>query len=231
MKTPNEWQSFSQKKDIEEIKEGIINLNNNQNTFMRKSLISVILTTISAVIAGITLTFLDKSTSTILILCAAIILLAIAPFLKSICLFICKGNQPIPKDLGKIIDLFDNETIYYVMMSKSFLEYISNDLSETENELYKIEAKYYLDKAVSQLALIQGEQFACDTEISKLMYNVNALNKNKYISYGRMNLTLKLISEITKMIDDKIFTDHIFEEVNNILNTWTTDKSKFVFEL
>lgn len=195
-----DWQSFSEKKDIEEI----VKNTRDKNDIQLTAVIEIAMTVSSIVAENL---FKENMPYFIWII---IFLISIIPLIwlayKYTKRFIDK-NKPgsdIP-DINTMIDLFDNEICYYVLMAESYSDKISDSsISSNINQFHFIETCFYINKAIYNLSLTSN----C---VDKL-YSTNneELYNSRKISYTR----LKNIFNILDGCIDKVYSS--FSIISNI---------------
>lgn len=185
-----DWQTFSQKKDIEEIA---------KNTKEKKDIQLTAAVEICLVIVSIVAdNILGDNVS---ILWWVIGILSIIPIVillfKYLIVFVNKNKPgsdiPNAKDM---IDIFDNETCYYVLMAESYSRKLVKQADSQINKFYFIETCFYLNKAIYNLSSMSN---CVDTVFSK---DIENLYQTKTISLTRLYNLFALIDDIFKVIED-----------------------------
>lgn len=186
-----DWQTFSQKKDIEEIA---------KNTREKKDIQLTAVVEICLVIVSIAAdnVFGDK----VSILWGGIGILSIIPIaillFRYLIAFVNK-NKPgrdIP-NAKEMIDVFDNETCYCVLMAESYSRKLVNQEKSQINKFYFIETCFYLNKAIYNLSSMSN---CVDTVFSK---DIKNLYQTKTISLTRLYNLFAMIDNIFNIIDEK----------------------------
>lgn len=173
-----DWQSFSEKKDIEEIVKNTKDKNDIQLTATIE---------IAMAVSSILADNLFKENMPIYIF-MPILLISIIPliwlFTRYLIRFINrnKAGGDIP-DINTMVNLFDNEICYYVLMADSYSEKLDNiDVDNVSNveRFHFIETCFYINKAIYNLS-------ATSNSIDKL-YTTDDRNlyANRRISYTRL---------------------------------------------
>ena len=188
-----DWQSFSEKKDIEEIARNTKDKNDIQ------------LTAVIEIAMSVSSMFVDNLSGdkTPVIIWWIIFLTAIAPVIWLITKLIIrmwskfKTGADIP-DINSMINLFDNEICYYALMAESYSEKISqfdiNNVSDVE-KFYYIETCFYINKAIYNLSLTSNS-------IDKLYSsNSTVLYSNRKISYTRLKNIFDILDTCIRRVE------------------------------
>lgn len=154
--TPVEWQAFSQKKDVEKISDAL----KKQNKFQMSAFVEIALVVMGAALSNIITD--DKGQARIwtvvLVLSCFVVSVPFILLIKEKLEQNQKENNPLTAK--EMIDCFDNEICYYVMMSDSYYSMYKERKDEQNNEadadglekdvleFYYIETSYYLNKAI-----------------------------------------------------------------------------------
>lgn len=190
-----DWQSFSQKKNIEEIA---------KNTREKKKIETVATIEIAmTVFSIISSSFFDENIPQVI--CWLIGGVAGTALLWLFCIYAkewykkSKRGSDIP-DVSQMIDLFDNEICYYALMAESYMDKIENiDVEKVSNleRFYYIEACFYINKAMYSLSLTSS----CHEKL----YSADKIDVygSKLISYTRLKNVLDIIDECIGVIEDK----------------------------
>lgn len=186
-----DWQSFSQKKNIEEIAR-----NTKQKTEIQMTaLAEVSLVLISISFEHFTCANIDWVWLGIIIVAAIPILILFGSYIIYI-----RDKRKIGRDIPnrkEAIDLFDNETCYYVLMAEAYSRKLNEAVDEEINMFYYIEMCFYLNKAIYNLSTMQSSVdkiFSKDTE---------KLYQKKMISVTRLNNLFKIIDKIYDVVAEK----------------------------
>jgi hypothetical protein len=193
------WQDFSQKKDIEQI---IKLLKGLKSTFI------VVLVEIAYVIIGVVFNRIYENISPDLKTIYFIILIGISLFpalfylCKEMYKKIMKHFYPIASMSHiEMIDSFDNEICYYILMADSFGELFTNSKSTISDGLvkyYLLEMVFYKNKAIDRLNRFHNYQEIFENDfIERTMQS-----RCKKISLVRLNLMFTLLDEISVIISN-----------------------------
>ena len=188
-----DWQSFSQKKDIEEIVKNTKEKNDIQITATIEIAMAV-----SSIIAP---QLFDDNLPAIW--CILILIISAIPLLwlaikkiKKLYNKIKVGSDiPHPSDL---IDLFDNDICYYVLMAESYSDKLSTiDLQNISNvdQFYYIETCFYTNKAIHNLSNTSN----CVDRLFSIDWV--ELYANRKISYTRLKNIFYIIDECIRKIE------------------------------
>lgn len=190
-----DWQSFSQKKDIEEIV---------KNTRDKKDIEITATIEIAMLVSSIIAPKLFEENVPIIVW-VIIAIVTVIPLLWLAAKFGMSfykkrrlGND-IP-DVSLMLDLFDNDICYYALMAESYAEKIKmvegENISNVE-QFYFIETCFYVNKAIYNLSLTQ----AC---VDK-MYSTNSktLYSSRKISYTRLKNIFNILDESIEIVKGK----------------------------
>lgn len=146
-----DWQSFSEKKDIEEI----VKNTKDKNDIQLTAVIEIAMT-VSSIVAE---NLFDGNLPPLI--WVIIFIISIIPVMwliyKLLKRYIDK-NKPggdIP-DLKSMMDLFDNDICYYALMAESYLDKFENVEDESPSNVekfYFLETCFYINKAIYNLSL------------------------------------------------------------------------------
>jgi len=194
-----EWQSFSLKKDIEVIKSKLGNNNKIQNFTLFE---------LALVVLGASLQNIFGEHQYFWLILAV---LAITPFFILSLMWIYKRHKKRKRkhqmDTKSFIDAFDNEIVYYTLISESYGSMLTEALLNKETHvslafkdmihLYYIQASYYFQKTILDLAPI--------VNIAKnvLSNDVDSLISKKLISLPRYKNIIHLLTIIYGYLDPK----------------------------
>lgn len=185
-----EWQSFSQKKDIE----AIVKNTKEKKDIQLTATVEICLVTLSIAADNI---WENGSTIVWAIIVALSILPIAALIFKYICVYIKKhrpgSDIPNSKDM---IDIFDNEVCYYIMMAKSYSKKIKK-CPENEDVFFYIEMCFYLNKAIHYLSCMENCANAVFSEKYEEIYS------SKKISVTRLKNLYNIIDEVYHVINAK----------------------------
>lgn len=188
-----DWQSFSEKKDIEEI----VKNTKDKNDIQLTAVVEIAMTVSSIVAENL---FKENIPPFIWVI---IFLISIIPIIwllyKYLKRFIDKSKPggDIP-DLKSMVDLFDNDICYYVLMAESYSDKIDGvDISSPSDieQFYFMETCFYINKAIYNLSLTSN----C---VDKL-YSINSkdLYCSRKISYTRLKNIFNILDTCIKKID------------------------------
>jgi hypothetical protein len=196
-----EWQSFSIKKDIESI---------NKNTKRSEEIQLTAMIEICLSLLGVAGSFIFNGDNINVYWGIVSIALAIAPLIwivRIIVSFFSSRLKPGKDLMNKkdLIDIFDNEVCYYVMMAESYYQmYLENkDLDANSKDVdirrfYLIESCYYLEKTIQELSLMANSPkrvFSNDVEEIYIY---------KKVSISRLINILNIIKSLLTLIEDSI---------------------------
>lgn len=133
-----------------------------------------------------------------------ILILSIIPIARLLYKYLrrfLKSKQPgsdIP-DMQQMIDLFDNDICYYVLMAESYADELRKIDKNTPGEVdkfYFIETCFYTNKAIYNLSLT--------TNVINRLYSddVEELYKKRKISLTRLYNLFRIIDSIIEMIEN-----------------------------
>ena len=192
-----DWQTFSQKKNIEEIAKNTKDKNDIQLTAVVE-----IFMTIASIFADNVLSGTLHSIVWILILAASSV--PIIWLLSKYIIRFWKKNLPgsdIPNSQD-MIDLFDNDICYYVLMAESYSKEFS-DAKKIKKEcitdvdrFYFIETCFYVNKAIYNLSKTANNFNVIYSD------DVNELYNNRKISITRLSNLLGILNSVIKIIED-----------------------------
>ena len=192
-----DWQTFSQKKNIEEIAKNTKDKNDIQLTAVVE-----IFMTIATIFADNVLSGTLHSIVWILILAASSV--PIIWLLSKYIIRFWKKNLPgsdIPNSQD-MIDLFDNDICYYVLMAESYSKEFS-DAKKIKKEcitdvdrFYFIETCFYVNKAIYNLSKTANNFNVIYSD------DVNELYNNRKISITRLSNLLGILDSVIKIIED-----------------------------
>ena len=185
-----EWQSFSQKKDIEAIVRNTKEKKNIQLT----ATVEICLVTLSIAIDNIW----ANGNPLIWVAIAVLSIIPIGALLLKYIYDYMKKYRPgsdIPKDKD-MINVFDNEVCYYVMMAKAYSKKIKR-ISDEEDIFFYIEMCFYLNKAIYHLSCMEN---SIDVVFSEKCEEIYA---DKKISLTRLKNLYNIIEEIYYVIEER----------------------------
>lgn len=222
MRTPQNWDILSQKKDIEEIKK-LLKESNEQtkekNNFFIRGLISFFIIMMSSMIAALTNHYWqDLEIFQMILLIALIILviiiLASIPFISELKKCFHQKKFLTPSEENKLVDYFDNNIIYYIMMANCYYKMsIKKNISSNDKEFFQIECEYYLFKSLHGIASLQKL-----TIINDVDYEFNG--QEKKISSKRITIAIKYLDDIARKLYNNKFSEkleNLFSVCNSLL--------------
>ncbi len=224
-----EWQSFSQKKDIEEIVKNTKAKENIKYLGLTEICIAVI-SMLSDVIRE-DFTRIYKYLNYILFIAAVIVVaLIIIIVIKEIYEKNKSGSDRLnPNDA---ISLFDNEICYYALMADSYFEIVSKNNAYRKSNIYKfyyIEACFYITKAIYNLSCTEGDisdvYSNCAYDIHK--YKKVALTRVKNIC-GILDEGVKNIRKFYVIMDGK---DDFAATYKELMETYIKEYENFKIKL
>ncbi len=193
-----DWQTFSQKKNIEEI----VKNTRDKKDIQIAGVIELSIAIMTYVIDKVIPEFLKYN-----IVFIIITILTISPvaFLLSKYAYRWIKKELTPgKDLpipAKMIDLFDNEVCYYVLMAESYSSELSPTSKHAATDLdrfYFIESCFYFNKAVSNLSQMTSN-------LEKIFsIDVGDLTGDKKISCTRLKNIFDILDKIQKVIESNV---------------------------
>lgn len=217
-----DWQSFSEKKDIEEIAKNTKDKNEIQITAAIEIAMGVSSIVSDTIFCGKVL--VAVSWITLVISLIPLIWLGIKYSIR----FYNKtkrGND-IP-NVSSLINLFDNEICYYAMMAESYtnkLDNIDASISISVRQFYFIETCFYINKAIYNLSLTSN----CKDKLYST--DKKKLHQNKNISYTRLRNIFDILDlciarvktkfEIIYDIDKEKNYEKLCSEYNKQYNTF-----------
>lgn len=206
-----DWQSFSEKKNIEEIAKNTKDKNEIQITAAIEIAMGVSSIVSATIFCGKILVVV--SWITLIISLIPIIWLGIKYFIRYYNRK--KRGNDIP-NVSSLIDLFDNEICYYVMMAESYtnkLDSINIDSPSSVEQFYFIETYFYINKAIYNLSLTSN----CKDKLYST--DKRNLHQNRNISYTRLRNIFDILDLCIEKADSKfsiiscIDIDHNYKEV------------------
>lgn len=197
-----DWQSFSEKKNIEEIAKNTKDKNEIQITAAIEIAMGVSSIVSNVIFCGKVL--IIASWITLIVSLIPLIWLGIKYSIR----FYNKNKRgnDIP-NVFSLIDLFDNDICYYAMMAESYtnkLDSIDDNIPYSVKQFYFIETCFYINKAIYSLSLTSN----CKDKLYST--DKKKLHQNRNISYTR----LKNIFDILDLCISRLSTK--FNIISNI---------------
>lgn len=197
-----DWQSFSEKKNIEEIAKNTKDKNEIQITAAIEIAMGVSSIVSDVIFCGKVL--IIASWVTLIVSLIPLIWLGIKYSIR----FYNKSKRgnDIP-NVSSLIDLFDNDICYYAMMAESYtnkLDSIDDNTPSSVKQFYFIETCFYINKAIYSLSLTSN----CKDKLYST--DKKKLHQNRNISYTR----LKNIFDILDLCIGRLSTK--FNIISNI---------------
>ncbi len=222
MRTPQNWDILSQKKDIEEIKK-LLKESNEQtkekNNYLIRGLISFFIIMMSSMIAALTNHYWQNLEIFHMILLIAsiiliIILLASIPFISEFKKMLSLKKNLTASEENKLVDYFDNNIIYYIMMANCYYKMsIKKTISSNDKDFFKIECEYYLFKSLHGIASLQKPIVKNDVD-----YDFNC--QEKKISSKRIKTAINCLNDIASKLYKNKFSkklENLFSTCNNLI--------------
>lgn len=211
----NEWQELSLKKDIEKISRVIT-----RNKLITYAFIFDIAIAVIAIVIDKFLSPADESNRTWLFW--ALFVMSLVPFV--VILLIAIRDQIRKRNgaynvysVSELIDSFDNDICYYVMMADTYNQMLNDSIKQGDNNVavfYYIETWYYVNKAKSKMHKMLHKTKQIFTK------EPNDVLQRNMISISRLVNIIMIIEDIrvssNKFIDDKslVLTDKSIVEIN-----------------
>lgn len=191
----NDWQEMALKKDMETI---IRKLNT------QEPLIFSLCWEIVLAVGTIIVDHLVDTSEVSMCWWIAVILLAIVPPVVVLVCKLCKWLLTIGKvktgiyDVKNMVDTFDNQICYWVMMCNSYCNLLSEENnSEAKKFLYQ-EGCYYNNKSIQELYHMKPVIDKVFSEQSDL------ITKNKYVAVYRLESLLELMKQYQQALDREV---------------------------
>ncbi len=243
----NEWQELSLKKDIEKISRVIT-----RNKLITYAFIFDIAIAVIAIVIDKFLSPADESNRTWLFW--ALFVMSLVPFV--VILLIAIRDQIRKRNgaynvysVSELIDSFDNDICYYVMMANTYNQMLNDSIKQGDNNVavfYYIETWYYVNKTKSKMhkMLYKTKQIFTKEPNDVLQRNMISILRlvniimiiedirvlsNKFIDNKSLVLTDKSIVEINREYDKSYrnFISKINENFNSPIKINFDDKNRF----
>lgn len=198
-----DWQSFSQKKNIEEI----VKNTKEKKDIQLTAVIEIAMAVSSIVAENLFTNNLPKLIWVIIFVISIIPLIWLGyKYLKR---FIDKNKigSDIP-DLNSMISLFDNDICYYALMAESYLEKLKeidrNNVTDID-KFYFIETCFYVNKTIYNLSVTTNSIDNLFSDDIEELYNDRKISitrlKNIFEIIDNVLLKIEIYAEIIKDID------------------------------
>lgn len=197
-----DWQSFSEKKDIEEIAKNTKDKNEIQITAAIEIAMGVSSIVSDTIFCGKVLVVVSWIT-----LAISLIPLIWLGIKYSIRFYNRKKRGNDIPNVSSLINLFDNEICYYAMMAESYtnkLDNLDDNIPFSVKQFYFIETCFYINKAIYNLSLTSN----CKDKLYST--DKKKLHQNRNISYTR----LKNIFDILDLCISRLTNE--FNTISNI---------------
>ncbi len=248
----NEWQELSLKKDIEKIRKSII-----KNQEVHHAIIFDLLIAVIAILIDKFLLPSNEASKTWIFW--ILLTICLIPFLvilvKNIYTFAKKRQKKYETySMPELIESFDNDICYYVMMADSYnqmlIDLITQDSNNTSNlaSFYYIESWYYINKAKNKLcSMLFKTKYIFSKETSLVLKkNLISLNRlvnitlimedvrkssNLLIQNKALILSDKTSVDLNALYDKfyKEFVKEINQNFDNVLNINFEEKNRFEY--
>lgn len=232
MNKVNEWQELSLKKDIEKIRKSIIENQAVHNTIVLDLLIAVIAILVDKLLSP---TDTEKEW---LFWALSVICFVPSVFIlgRHIYLTVQKRQKKYTSySTSELIDSFDNEICYYVMMAETYSQMLNDLIAHEEHNknvatFYYIESWYYVNKAKYKL---YSMLYKTDLVFSS---NIDITVKKNLISISRLVNIVRIMEDIrifcNKHIQDGkfIISDQSISETNLKYDSYYQDFVKEINE-
>lgn len=243
----NEWQELSQKKDIEKILKVI-----SHNESIAYALVFDFAIAVIAIIIDKFLS--DELRTNMSWLFWVLLVVSLIPFivisLIGIRNLIRKRNGAYNVySVSELIDSFDNDICYYVMMADTYNQMLKDSIAQSDNNVavfYFIETWYYINKAKSKMykMLYKTKQIFTNESNDVVQRNMITIprlvnivmimediriSSNEFLENKELVLPDKSIVEINKKYDQayRDFINQINESFNFPININFNDKNRF----
>lgn len=211
-----DWQTFSQKKNIEEIVKNTKDKNHIQLT----AIIEICFVTISLAVDNV---FGNEYSLLWWIVAILSLIPIVALLIREIVRYI-KQHRPREKNIPnpkEMIDLFDNDTCYFILMAESYCHKFNKKMNENMYDFYVIETCFYLNKAIDNLINMTG----CVEKI--FSKDINVLDGSKVISITRLINMFKIMNSIILVLDSEMKNIKSIDIDNNYLKVYKSHKKRF----
>lgn len=193
-----DWQSFSEKKNIEEIAKNTKDKNEIQITAAIEIAMGVSSIVSDIIFCGKVLVIV--SWITLIITLIPLIWLGVK---YSIRLYNRKKRGNDIPNVTSLINLFDNEICYYAMMAESYtnkLDNIAENTPSSVKQFYFIETCFYINKAIYSLSLTSN----CKDKLYST--DKKKLHQSRNISYTRLRNIFDILDLCIDRLSNKFNT-------------------------
>ncbi len=248
----NEWQELSLKKDIEKIRKSII-----KNQEVHHAIIFDLLIAVIAILIDKFLLPSNEASKTWIFW--ILLTICLIPFLvilvKNIYTFAKKRQKRYETySIPELIESFDNDICYYVMMADSYNQMLIDLIAQASNNtsnlasFYYIESWYYINKAKNKLcSMLFKTKYIFSKETSVVLKkNLISLNRlvnitlimedirkssNLLIQNKALILSDKTSVDLNALYDKfyKEFVNEINQNFDNVLNINFEEKNRFEY--
>jgi len=193
----NDWQDFSLKKDIEKLNKLV-----QRACDVGSTIVFDIVVAFGAVIFDRLFDFADHKIAVVIYIVTFFLIIAslarlffikIKAFLHGELTFIAS------RSIREYIDSFDNEIWCYVMMSDSFLDLLTDNITADDNRktFYYSQTCFWLNKAIIKL-------FEMSQKLEKIFDDDNGkVKRNRKVSIARLINLLDIIFNIKEAVENK----------------------------
>ena len=194
-----DWQTFSQKKNIEEIARNTKDKNDIQLTAVIEIFMTIASIVADNVLSGVLHSFVW----------GLILFLSVIPIILLLSKYVmrfwkkCQPGSDIPNSKD-MIDLFDNDICYYALMAESYSDKLCTTEEKrevkTQIEVFCfIEACYYVNKAVYELSRTANSFPAIYSD------DVDGLYNDRTISITRLLNVFKILDTVIEKIEKRFW--------------------------
>lgn len=224
MRLPRDWEILSQKKDVEGIKQILEETAERKETFLKKGVLSLIISILSSFIASFLSTLILEHWEDVpfwyyIIIVFVVCIVTVIPFFGDIKRFLTRGDTPKTQDIMDEVNLFDNDIIYNIMLSNSYYDlYKTSAEASYEKNFYISESKYYIRKVLHQLSTIRSHAL-CEN-ITDCGFGIK-----KRVLKERVITTIKFVRNLVLDMKDTELEKETNEKINDIITTLGIDKT------
>lgn len=221
--TANSWQDFSLKKDIEKI----LAMQKTKETNIDITIISIVISFIAVLVDK----YFDMIGDNKCLYFFIVLMLSVFPIIIIIIKWIitCQKRSGLAVHglpLKQLIDIFDNEVCYYIMMSESFYDLLKEAVDDTDDTddnmklFYYTQICFYKNKAIDKLYFMKSKLNAVfDTDY------IAVISKKK-VAFARLEIVINIINIINKEIEsqnalcEKLKKGEMLNKINNKYNEY-----------